>query len=102
MSAVTTRPRPSSTSESSPAARDVFPGEQRIVIRGLNWDLYDRLSDAIGEGQNVHLAYDGRDLEIMTTGNLHEDFNDLFGRLVNAVTVELDIPCKSGGQTTWK
>jgi Uma2 family endonuclease len=72
------------------------------VIRGLNWDLYDRLSDAIGEGQNVHLAYDGRDLEIMTTGNLHEDFNDLFGRLVNAVTVELDIPCKSGGQTTWK
>ena len=26
------------------------------------------LSDAIGEGQNVHLAYDGKDLEIMADG----------------------------------
>jgi Uma2 family endonuclease len=76
--------------------------EQRIVIRGLSWDLYDRLSDAIGEGQHVHLAFDGEDLEIMTTGYLHEEFKELLGRLVNAGTVELDIPCNGGGQTTWK
>jgi hypothetical protein len=36
-----------------------IPAEQRIAIRDIAWDLYDRLSDAIGEGQNVHLAYDG-------------------------------------------
>ena len=29
-----------------------IPAEQRIAIRDIAWDLYDRLSDAIGEGQN--------------------------------------------------
>jgi Uma2 family endonuclease len=80
----------------------VLPGEHRITIRGLEWDLYDRLSDAIGEGQDVRLAYDGKDLEIMTTGRLHEDFKGLFSRLVNAVTFELAIPCSDAGETTWK
>jgi Uma2 family endonuclease len=102
MSAITTRPRTSGTVPSSPSAADGFWGEKRILLRGLSWELYDRLSDAIGEGQNVRLTYACGDLEIMTTGNLHEDFKELFGRLVNAVTVELDIPCKSAGQTTWK
>ena len=50
------------------AVHSVIPGEQRIVIRDLTWDLYDKLSDAIDERQHVRLTYDGRDLEIMTTG----------------------------------
>jgi Uma2 family endonuclease len=82
--------------------RFAIPGEQRIVIRGLSWDLYDRLSDAISEGQHVHLAYDGKDLEIMTTGRIHEAFKDLFGRFVNAVTYELRIRNSGAGETTWK
>jgi Uma2 family endonuclease len=81
-------------------ARDV--GDQRITIRGLDWFLYDRLSDAIGEGQHIRLAYDGKDLEIMTTGRLHEDYKGLFGRLINAVTFELGIPSSDAGETTWK
>jgi Uma2 family endonuclease len=79
-----------------------FPGEQRIVIRGLSWDLYDRLSDAIHERDHVYLGYDGKDLEIMTTGRVHDDFKDLFGRFMNAVTYELGIPNRGAGQTTWK
>jgi len=72
------------------------------MIRGLSWDLYERLSDAIGEGQHVRLAFDGSNLEIMTTGPLHEEVKDLPARLVNTVTIELDIPCKGAGETTWK
>ncbi len=102
MSTLVTRPRVSPALPASSGPSSVVLGEQRITIRGLSWDLYDRLSDAIGEGQHVHLAYDGKDLEIMTTGYVHEDFKELLGRLVNAVTVELDIPCRGGGQTTWK
>jgi Uma2 family endonuclease len=102
MSAITTRPRPLSTPPSPVRTSEVAPGERRILIRGLSWDLYDRLSDEIGEGQHIRLAFDGRNLEIMTTGVLHEDFKDLLGRLVNNVTTELDIPCNGGGQTTWK
>ena len=29
-------------------------GDQRIAIRDLGWDLYDRLSGAIGEHQHVY------------------------------------------------
>lgn len=78
------------------------PGEQRIVIRGVSWDLYDRLSDAIREGANVHLAYDGKNLEIMTTGPMHEQFKALFGRFVNGLTFELRIRNSDAGETTWK
>jgi len=68
----------------------------------LSWDLYDRLSDAIGERQHVYLAYDGKDLEIMTKGPVHEDYRGLFGRLINALTYELAIPSSDLGETTWK
>jgi Uma2 family endonuclease len=102
MSALATQPHLSPPLPASPSSSVVVPDEHRITIRGLSWDLYDRLSDEIGEGQPVHLTYDGRDLEIMTTGYLHEEFKELLGRLINAVTVELDIPCGGGGQTTWK
>jgi len=77
-------------------------GEQRIAIRGLGWDLYDRLSDAIGARQHVYLAYDGKDLEIMTKGWDHEDFKELLGRLVTALTDDLHIPTRGLGETTWK
>jgi len=102
MSAITTRPRPSPTPPSALRTSEVTPGERRILIRGLSWDLYDRLSDEIGEGQHIRLAFDGRDLEIMSPGFMHEGSRDLLSRLVSAVTVELAIPCRGGGQTTWK
>jgi Uma2 family endonuclease len=60
------------------------------------------LSDAIGEGQNVHLAYDGKDLEIMTAGPKHEDAKEVLGSFVKAVAFELRIRCRGLGQTTWK
>ena len=102
MSAITTRPRPFSTPPSSLQAPETVPGERRILLRGLSWDLYDRLSNEIGERQHIRLAFDGRDLEIMSPGYMHEDFRELLSRLVNAVTMELDIRSRSAGQTTWK
>jgi Uma2 family endonuclease len=95
-----TIPAPTAASTRLPSTG--IPAEQRIAIRDIPWDLYDRLSDAIGEGQNVHLAYDGKDLEIMTVGPTHEDTKENMGRFVNAVAFELRIRCRGLGQTTWK
>ena len=78
------------------------PTDQRIVIRGLSWDLYDQLSDAIGERQNVYLTYDGKDLELMTKGWTHEDYKELFSRFVTFVTSELRVRSRAAGETTWK
>jgi Uma2 family endonuclease len=95
-----TIPAPTAASSRHPSTD--IPAEQRIAIRDIPWDLYDRLSDAIGEGQHVHLAYDGKDLEIMTVGPTHEDAKEYLGRFVNAVAFEVRIRCRGLGQTTWK
>jgi Uma2 family endonuclease len=103
MSTITSAPPPVAELPTLPAADTVaIPGEQRIAIRDISWDLYDRLSDAIGEGQNVHLAYDGKDLEIMVTGPTHEDAKENFQVFVKAVALELRVRCRGLGQTTWK
>jgi Uma2 family endonuclease len=99
MSAVTSRLR-SHTAPLSPGVPG--QGDQRIVIRGVGWHVYDCLAEAIGEGQNVRLAYDGEDLEIMTAGYPHERFRDLLGKIVTAVTLALNIDRGTCGETTWK
>ena len=87
-----------------PSSRQASPmtGDQRIAIRGVSWDLYDRLSEAIGDKQHVFLAYDGKDLEIMTKGPNHEDYRDLIGDFVKAVRGACGIPGRGFGETTWK
>jgi Uma2 family endonuclease len=77
-------------------------GDQKIVIRGVAWNVYDCLSQAIGDDQHVRLAFDGEDLEIMTTGYPHEQFKEILGKFVAAVSKALGIPRKTAGETTWK
>ena len=101
MSAITSRPR-SQIAPPSPEGPALGQGDQRIVIRGVRWHVYDCLSEAIREGQHVRLAYDGKDLEIMTAGYLHERYKELLGKLVAAVTLALDIDRGTCGETTWK
>jgi len=100
MSAITSRPR-SQTAPSSPGGAGPVLGDQRIVIRGVGRHVYECLSDAIGEGQHIRLAYDGRDLELMTTGHIHERYKELLGQIVSAVTLALDIDRENVGETTW-
>ena len=84
MSAITTREpskatgqKPSKAARRKPLKVPVEPAvgvpdrsgaETRIAIRGVEWKVYDLLSDAVGEGSHVRMAYDGKDLEIMTKG----------------------------------
>jgi Uma2 family endonuclease len=76
--------------------------DERVVIRGVDWAFYEQLVDSIPEGVNIHVDYDGKDLEIMTLSPLHDGAKKLFGQLVEAIAQELEIPYKSAGQTTWK
>jgi len=103
MSTITSTPPSVATFRRLPASdAAVIPGERRIAIRNIPWDIYDRLSDAIGEGQNVRLAYDGKDLEIMVTGPTHEDAKESLQVFVKAVAFELRVRCRGLGQTSWK
>ncbi len=110
-SATTHSPEPSSSSlpdssRSVPTLEELqewtTEPDDRIVIRSVDWAYYEQLVNSIPEGANLHVDYDGKDLEIMTLGPYHDGAKKLIGQLVEAITQELEIPYKSAGQTTWK
>jgi Uma2 family endonuclease len=76
--------------------------DERVVIRGVDWAFYEQLVDSIPEGINIHVDYDGKDVEIMVLSPLHDGEKKLFSQLVEAIAQELEIPYQSAGQTTWK
>jgi Uma2 family endonuclease len=76
--------------------------DRRVVFRGVDWSFYERVVDCIPEGSNIHVDYDGRDLEVMGNGPTHEDVKDSLSQLVKVIAEELSIPCKGFGETTWK
>ncbi len=76
--------------------------DRRVVFRGVDWDFYETLVDSIPEGSNIHVDYDGRDLEVMANGPDHEDLKHALGLFVNVIALELCIPCKGLAETTWR
>ena len=86
----------------SPAFVVVEGGDQRTVFRGVDWHTYNQLCQATGESGGIRLIYDGKDLEIMVVGNIHEQIKELFGAIVRAVATGLDLDFVACGQTTWQ
>lgn len=99
MSMITTFP----AHPSSPSRRlgVTTTGDQRVAIRGVPWDVYERLSETIGN-QRVRLNYDGKDLEIMAPGLEHEDYKLWVTFVLDAVMIACRIRGRLGGQITWR
>ena len=76
-------------------------GDKRTLFPSVPWETYRSLSEAIGEGEHVRLSYDGKDLEIMTVGNIHEMVKGLTGDVVDAVATGLDVDYVACGEATW-
>lgn len=76
-----------------------LPLEQRIVLSCIDWDTYVTFSDQLGE-RNFRVNYDGANMEIMTISLEHENAKKLLGRLLEALTEEMNVDIKSGGSLT--
>jgi hypothetical protein len=98
MSTITTVPRPPVAPSMVPSA----PEEERGVMRGVSWNLYDRLTDAIGELSSVRVAFDGKDVEILVVGPEHEAVRGLLDAFISLVAEGLDLDFHQLGATTWK
>jgi Uma2 family endonuclease len=98
VSTITTIPPP----PVPPSMTPPVPAEERGVMRGVSWNLYDRLTDAIGERSSIRVAFDGKDVEIMVVGPIHENLGDLLSLFVNEVYDGLEIDCQGLRSTTWK
>jgi len=92
----TTIAKPPTRATSPPAA------ETRILVPRVPWRLYEAFVELLPEGSPIRTAFDGKDMEIMVTGPLHDDFADLLDQFVKVVAGELGIRIKPQGQTTWK
>jgi Uma2 family endonuclease len=112
MSSVTTphsvvpSPSPAVPIRSIPSLSELYEWtsepDDRVVIRGVNWAFYEQLADSIPEGANLHVDYDGKDLEIMSVSPIHDVVKKTLARFIDFTADELDIPCRGLGQTTWK
>jgi Uma2 family endonuclease len=80
----------------------VLQPEQRVVLRGIDWEGYETILKVIGDQAAVRLAYDGGDLELMSPSTDHDGYKTLIGRMIEVLTMELDIPCEGLGSSTWK
>ena len=77
-------------------------GEERVVLRDVSWQLFERLLDELGATRAVRLAYDEGTLEIMTPLMPHERSNRLIDKLVSILVEELELNIMSVGSMTCK
>jgi Uma2 family endonuclease len=76
--------------------------DRRVVYRGVDWTFYERLVDSIPERSNIHVDYDGRDLEIMAKGSDHEDWGRMLDWFIGILAEEAGVSLKGLAETTWK
>jgi Uma2 family endonuclease len=76
-------------------------GEDRIALSGISWELYEQLREN-EENRHVRMAYDNGRLELMSPSPDHAAIKRLIGRMIEAFTEEMNIPCRSLSDTTWK
>jgi Uma2 family endonuclease len=73
--------------------------EERLVLNGVSWSTYEALLADLEHG-GIRLTYDQGRLEIVSPSGHHEWFARLIGRMIEAMTEELDIPVMSTSSWT--
>ncbi len=72
--------------------------EQRVLLRNISWETYERLLDERGDSRVPRLAYDRGDLEIMSPSSEHESA----AYFVAVLAVEMRVNAYGVGSTTYR
>jgi len=75
------------------------PRGKHLVLYGLDWDAYRRISDALTD-MKVRLTYDRGRLEIMGSSLIHERWTGLLAMFVYILSEEMRKTLCSAGSTT--
>jgi Uma2 family endonuclease len=76
--------------------------EQRVLLRGASWKTYLALLNDLGQKRNCRLAYSDGVLEIMAPYFEHENCNEHFKLLINALARDYGFNYISAGALTCK
>jgi Uma2 family endonuclease len=77
-------------------------GEERTLLQGISWNLYENLLTEIGDNGKARLSYYRGDLEFMTPLFAHENYNRQIERAIVVITEELDRDYALAGSMTIK
>lgn len=78
-------------------------GSTGILLKGISWDVYESLLRQLERAnQKMYLTYDRGTLEIMPPSPFHERFKTIIGRMIETMSLELNIPIASLGSTTFR
>jgi Uma2 family endonuclease len=86
----------------STATRTDLTPETRLHFPGVPYHVYETLVDSLSDSSRYRLAYDGKDLEIMTKGDDHEKFRRLIDRILVNVAGMAGFRISGLGEVTWK
>jgi Uma2 family endonuclease len=78
------------------------PVERHVVLRGLSWDLYEKVNDALSEGRNPRMIFCDGSLTIVVKSRKHDWYGERLGQLVVALAEGLKIPWEDAGQATFR
>lgn len=76
--------------------------ENRILLRSVSWETFNRLLVETGEDRGQRFAYSQGVLEIMSPLGIHENSNRFIDDIVRTIADELDINLKKFGSLTLK
>ncbi len=77
-------------------------GEERTLLQGISWNLYENLLVEIGDNGKARLSYYRGDLEFMTPLFEHEKSNRSIERLISTIAETLDRDYALAGSMTIK
>ena len=75
--------------------------QQHMVLDGVSWPLYEQLLSEMGN-RPVRMTFDNGDLEIMSPLPKHEKWGNRLGRMIEIISLELNIPIEPLGSTTFR
>ena len=76
--------------------------EQRVILRNVSWETYERLLDERGDEPVPRFSFDRGDLEIISPSSEHEEYKCAFAQIVDVVAEELGINIRRLGSTTFR
>jgi Uma2 family endonuclease len=76
--------------------------EQKVILKGVSWETYERLLAEHEEQSGIRFTYDGGMLEIIVLPARHEEPNRTLALLVEVLAEELDLDVRQLGSTTFK
>ncbi|MEJ7699020.1 MAG: hypothetical protein WKF71_05150 [Pyrinomonadaceae bacterium] len=75
---------------------------QRVILRGISWETYEKILADNEEASNPHFAYCDGELEIMVLGYQHETLKVRLSELITEIARILEIDYEGAASTTFR